>query len=107
MKGTSTSTLFSILIFLAVLGFISTLTPPDFKIMNPFDFAWFTTGIIGVSSACVIFSGVPCAGALAVWGLLTVLQYLILTADWLKLLIFTPLSAIIIYIVAKLGRGGG
>lgn len=104
---TETGILLTIFIFFAVLGFISALAPPDFQVMSPFDFVWFTGGIIGVSSACVIMSGIPCAGALAIWGILTVWQYVIVNVSWLKLLIFTPIVAIIIYIVSKLARGGG
>jgi hypothetical protein len=96
-------------IFLVVLMFIQSLPdfPPDLKIISPFDFAWFTGGIISVAGACVIASGIPCAVALGVFGFISVWNYLIVSIEWVKLLIFTPLVVTLIYIISKLGRGGG
>jgi hypothetical protein len=96
-------------IFLVAIMFIQSLPdfPPDLKLISPFDFVWFTGGIIGVAGACVIATGLPCAGALAIWGITTVWNYLIVSIEWVKLLIFTPLVVTLIYIISKLGRGGG
>jgi len=97
----------SIVIFLAFITFISQITPPEYKIMNPFDFVWLTGGIVAVAGACVIWSGLPCAGALAVFTLGSVLNYLLLQSSVVKLLVFTPLSVLLIYVVSRLARGGG
>ena len=112
MKGQLTGEWVFILFFIsifAVLGFL--MLQPDYpeslKFMSLFDFAWFTGGIIAVSGACVVVSGIPCAIALSVWGVITVWNYIIVNTDWIKLLIFTPLVVCLIYIIAKLGRGGG
>jgi hypothetical protein len=96
-------------IFLVAIMLIQSLPdfPPDLKIISPFDFVWFSGGIIGVASACVIASGIPCAGALAIWGITTVWQYVIVSIEWVKLLIFTPLVVTLIFIISRLARGGG
>jgi len=99
----------TLLAFIAFLTFISNLpdTPSEYKIITTFDFVWFTGGILGVAGACVIWTGIPCAAALAVFGLLSIFNYLVVAYDVVKLLVFMPVLATLIYVVARLGRGGG
>jgi len=97
----------SIVVFLAFLTFISELAPPEYKIMNPFDFIWLTGGIVGVAGSCVIWTGLPCAAALGVFTVGSILNYLFLQSSVIKLLVFTPLSVLLIYVVSRLARGGG
>jgi len=107
MRGTTPIRfLLTLMVFLGFLGYISTLEGAP-KIIEPFDFAWFVGGMIAVTSACVVWSGVPCAGAIAVYGLATMFQYIFVYQDWLKTLIFTPLIVTLIYLILRLGRGGG
>ena len=104
-----TKLILSLLAFIAFLTFISNLpgTPSEYKIVEAFDFIWFTGGILGVAGACTVWTGIPCATALAAFAFLSIFNYLIITYDIVKLLIFTPLIATFIYIIARLGRGGG
>lgn len=95
------------MVFLAFLGFIVAYLPEGMQFIDLFDFVWFGGGMIGISGACVIVSGVPCAIALAVFGILTIWQYVIVSVDWIALLVFTPLVVTLIYLMSKLGRGGG
>ena len=97
----------TIAFFIAFLSFMSLISPPEYRVIDTFDFVWFAGGLIGVASACVIATGIPCAGALAIFGIVSIWQYLIVNFEWLKLLIFFPLVIVIIYIVSRLGRGGG
>lgn len=94
-------------IFMAFLTFIMSLPgfPSQYKFVNAFDFIWLTGGIIGVAGACAISTGIPCAGALAVWGFLGVFNYIIVSVEWVKLLVFTPIAVTLIFIIARLGRG--
>jgi len=107
MKGiTTVRFLLTFMIFLAFLGFISTL-PGAPRILEPFDFVWFVGGMLGVAGACAVATGVPCAGAIAIFGLVSIYKYVIVRVEWIKLLIFTPLLVVLIYIVLRLARGGG
>jgi hypothetical protein len=110
MAATSeTQLILTLMAFLAFLTFISNLpdTPKEYKIISPFDFTWFSVGILGVAGSCTIWSGIPCAAALAVFGIVSIFNYLVIAYDIVKLLIFMPVIVTLIYIVARLGRGGG
>jgi hypothetical protein len=104
-----TQVILTLLAFLAFLTFISNLpdTPSEYKIISPFDFVWFTGGILGVAASCSIWTGIPCAAALAIFGLVSFFNYLVINYEVVKFLIFMPVIATLIYIVARLGRGGG
>jgi hypothetical protein len=99
---------FSIMVFMAFLTWIGTMTPPEYQIISPFSFATLGASLIGVAGACAIATGLPCAGALAVFGVFDMLaQYFTTTFDWVKLLIFTPISMLLLYLAIRLARGGG
>jgi hypothetical protein len=104
-----TQLILTLLVFIAFLTFISNLpdTPEEYKIVTAFDFIWFTAGILGVAASCSIWTGIPCAAALAIFGLVSFFNYLVINYEIVKLLVFTPVIATLIYIVARLGRGGG
>lgn len=104
---TETKFILAFMVFLSFLGFMSLYLPEELQFIEPFDFIWFSGGIIGIGGACVITSGVPCAIALAIFGIGTVWQYIIVSQEWLTLLLFTPLVVTLIYLMTKLGRGGG
>jgi hypothetical protein len=100
--------LFFITIFI-VLAFIMAQPdlPQEMKFISVFDWAWFSGSIIGISGACVVVTGIPCAVAMAIFGVVTFFKYVIISFEWLKLLLFVPLIVTMIYIMSKLGRGGG
>jgi hypothetical protein len=93
--------------FLAVLTYLMSLLPVTMQFINAFDFFFLGGGIIGVAGTCAIVTGLPCAGALIVFGLISVYQYVIVEDAILKLLIFTPLIIGLLYVVSRLARGGG
>jgi hypothetical protein len=93
--------------FLAVLTFLSGLLPSSLRFMNIFDFTWFGGGIIGVGSLCAVVSGIPCAVGLAVFGIASIYSYIVVQDAILKLLIFTPMIIGLIYVISRLGKGGG
>jgi hypothetical protein len=110
MPATSeTQLVLTLLAFISFLTLISNLpgTPKEYQIVSPFDFVWFTGGVLGVAGSCTIWTGIPCAAALAVFGLVSIFNYLVVAYDIVKLLIFIPVIATLIYIIARLGRGGG
>jgi len=47
----------------------------------------------------------PCAGALAFFGIVTFFTYVVVSFDWLKLIIFMPIVVTLIYILSQLARG--
>lgn len=106
MKG-EVNWIFGLLVFLSFLGVMSLFVPEGMKVMNLFDFAWLGTGIIGVAGACAIATGIPCAAALAIFGVATLLEYIVVSNSIIKVLIFLPIIVTLIYIVSRLGRGGG
>ena len=93
--------------FLAFLGLMMLIVPPEYRFMNIFDFAWLTGGILGVGGACAIATGIPCAAALAVFGIVGFFNYMVINVNWIKILIFTPIALIMIYLITRIARGGG
>lgn len=91
--------------FMALLAFLSPMMPPALQFATPFDIVWFSGSIIGISGACVIATGLPCAAALAIFGLVTVWQYLVVSVAWVKLLVFTPIMVGFIWAIANMARG--
>jgi hypothetical protein len=99
-----TKILFGIMFFIAFIIFITVgiqSTNPSFQIMNVFDFGLFVAEIVGVAGVCVIATGLPCAGAMAFFGFTTFFAFSS-TAFWI---IFTPLTVVVAFIIARLGRG--
>lgn len=97
----------SILFFIAVLGFFSTIMPEEYKIMDVFDFAWLGGSFITIAGTCAIATGLPCAGALAIVGVITFWQYFVIKLEWFKTIIITPIIIILIYLAVRIARGGG
>jgi hypothetical protein len=109
--NTETEILFGIVLFLAILGTISTLLPAKYQILNLFDFTFLSGSIIGVGAACGVITGGFCAAALGIFGVANFIVYVILpnasTFQFIKPLIIIPITLMISYIISRLGRGGG
>jgi hypothetical protein len=101
-----TKILMYILFFLAFVGFINTIMPKEYQFLNAFDMVWFSGGIVGVAGSCAVATGLICAAALAIFGLTSMLAYIVFSLGWIKLLMM-PVVVIIAYIVMRLARGGG
>ena len=107
-KGeTDTKILLSIFFFMAFLGFLVVYAnlPSGFQFVNVFDFTWFIGGAVTIGGTCVIATGLPCAGALAIFSIATFWNYIIVQVSWVELLIFTPIVAIIMIIMIRIARG--
>jgi hypothetical protein len=102
--STEVEVLLFVLMVLSFLGLIQYLGAP--QIISPFDFFWLAGGMVTVTGACVISTGIPCAGALAIFGIASFTKYL-LWGDVYTMAIFVPLFVVLIYIILRLGRGGG
>lgn len=109
-----------ILAFGAAFAFMSLLVvmgmPTGYQFMGAFDFVWLGGGLVTVTAACVVITGVPCAAAEAIFGFATLLTYIgipVITSGTvgaeavIRAVIMTPLSLLLIYIISKLARGGG
>jgi hypothetical protein len=81
--------------------------PEAYSFVNTFDLTLMSGEIIGVAGACVIATGLPCAGALAIFGLLNIVAFIVVADNIIKFVIFTPLTVVFIYLIAKLARGTG
>lgn len=102
----SVKVLFAIMLFVSFIGFITAqiqATFPSFQIMTGFDFAVFTVSLLGVAGTCAIVTGIPCAGAM---GFFIFATFFIFSNPMLSVL-FAPITVVVAYIVARLGRGGG
>lgn len=108
-KGFSeTKYVFAFMLFLAFIGWLSyNYLPIELKVMDPFDFGWFAGNILLVGGACGITTGLGCAGALAFFGFGSFYLYVISGIDWFNTLIVIPMVITMIFIMARLGRGGG
>ena len=107
VKIAETQIILFITFLLAFAGLVNFYLPTEYQFVNSFDFFYLTSGIIGISGACVIVSGIPCAIAIGIFGLTGIFQYILVSGEWIKILIFTPLITTLIYVISRLGRGGG
>ena len=100
-----------VLFFAGFISFVALLLalgmPEEYAPINKLDLTIFGGSVIGVASACVVITGVPCAVALAVFGVITFFENVVFASTFLQTLIFIPVSIGIIYVMSKLGRGGG
>ncbi|MGB9730165.1 MAG: hypothetical protein ACPL1B_09925 [Thermoprotei archaeon] len=107
--STEYTILIFIMFFLSFLAIMSNLSP--YKIADTFDFAWFGGSAIAIAVACSlnipVLGGIACAGATTIFAFGTFTKYILLTSDYIKLIVFLPLVAILMYIIARLIRGGG
>jgi hypothetical protein len=99
-----------IIIFLSSFSFLSILITQvtDIVFVSIASLAWFTGGTITIAGACVVATGLPCAGALAIYALITLAITYFTTGTgftWISTLIFIPLTAILIIFIARMGRG--
>lgn len=97
-------TLFS---FLGFLAFISSIVPQEYRFITLIDLGWLMASFIGVAGACAVATGLPCAGALAVFSFVSLFQYIVITNDIIKTLFFTPIVMLIMYFAIRIARGGG
>jgi hypothetical protein len=102
-----TKILMTIMFFMSVLGFMSIYLPVSMQVLSPFDFVWFGGGIVGVAGACAVATGLLCAPALVIFGVVSMFAYIVILVSWIKLLIFMPIVVVVVYLASRLARGGG
>lgn len=108
-----------IIAFAFMLSFYGVLIlfglPSQYQFINAFDGIWLSGGMIGVSLACTLATGftlpiigaITCATATGIWAIAGIWTYIVVNNDVIKLIIFTPLTLGLIYVISKLIRGGG
>jgi hypothetical protein len=99
--------LLSIMVLIGFLAFMMSIVPPELQFINIFDFTWFIGGLLAVTGACVLATGIPCAGAIVIFGATSIYTYVILYNSVVKLIIFLPIMVTLVYITMRLARGGG
>ena len=69
--STELGVLMFIMFFMGLMIFFYTLPdfPEELKFLNIFDFLWIGGGVIGITAACVVTSGIPCAITLVLWAI--------------------------------------
>jgi hypothetical protein len=97
----------TIMFFLAIAGFLSAILPSYLQIVSPFNFAFLGGSFIGVAGACAVATGLPCAAALAIFGVADILSIFVTGLDWIGAIIFVPLTMVILYLAVRIARGGG
>jgi len=113
----------SIVIFLTCLTFLNLLLPVAWRFITISSLAIFGTTTLITAGACIITSGVPCAIALGMSGLVNLLGVLLAalgitdipiisdfftsssTYNFIGSLILTPISIILTIFIARLARG--
>lgn len=114
-----------IIFFLAAANFIDFLLPSVLQFINIFSMTLIVGSSVGVTAACVISTGIPCALALSVSAIVNVFASGILSAlgidiskvpvlsafvtttpfQWVTSLIMLPITIIIQLYLARLARG--
>lgn len=89
------------LAFLIVITGLIQVSFPAFHIIDVFDFAALGISFIVVAGACVLATGIPCAGALVFFSFAN----FIIFSNTILWFLFTPLTLTMAYLVAKLARG--
>jgi len=93
----------------AFAAFFSAIAPPTYQIFNTYGIIYSAGGMLGVTAACVVATGLPCAAALVIYGVSSIFLNGYLTGfstiSYVQSLFFLPLSGVFIYIVLKLARG--
>jgi len=113
-----------IIFFLTVAAFISLMLPVQAQFISVGNLAVFGASTAITAGICVVTTGIPCAIALGVSGLSTVLGSLLTGLDladvpifeqlvntspysWIGTLILTPISIILTLYIAHVARGKG
>jgi hypothetical protein len=104
---TEISALAGIILFLAFIGFISTMLPSQFQLITPLNFLFLTGQITAIAAACVVTTGIPCAAVLVASFFANLLAIFFSLQTILQTLIITPISIVILYIFMRLAKGGG
>lgn len=101
-----------ILFFAGMLSFFAGLIylglPQEYQLFTGFDLGLLGTNFIVVATGCGITTGIGCVVAMAFFGITTLLAYVVVSFEIIKIFVIVPLMITLIFIVAKLGsRGGG
>lgn len=92
---------FSVLVFLG--GLMASTYPNAFAIQQ-WDILVYGGTFIGVAGACAVATGLPCAAALILANIITLIST---SNTLLYTLVFLPLTITLAYVIARLARGGG
>jgi len=100
-----------ILFFIGILSFFAGMIylgmPSEYQLLSGFDLGAIIIQLVGLGSACVIATGIPCAVALVIAGLFDI-TWLIISFDIIKLFIIMPmLIGFIWLLITRIGRGSG
>lgn len=105
--GAETAFIFTMVIII-VLGtwFTLQISPryPQFQFITGFSALVMVGSFVGVAGACAIATGLPCAAALIA---ATGLTFFLTPNPLVSLLIFTPITVTLAYIISRLAKGGG
>lgn len=107
MKGQTSDTVFvlGLMFFIAFLSWLTLQiqgTYPEFTTIKSFDMLFFAGEIITIAGACVISTGLACAGSLAFF---SATSFFIVENLILNILIFMPISVAVAFTLARLARG--
>lgn len=97
--------IFFFLSFFLVLSFLG--MPEEYSPITTFDFALFGGEMLALTTACVVATGLPCAVVLVTTWLVNIIAYFFTETTIISILILTPISYIITYILYRLSKGGG
>jgi hypothetical protein len=98
-----------IFIFALLMAFFSALIilglPEEYQLIDSFDLTLLTGELIAISGTCILATGIPCAIVFIATSVLNVFTFLIVNNDLISLLVFTPITVVITYLMSKLARG--
>lgn len=95
--------------FALIMAFFSALIllgmPEEFQLFDSFDLTILIVEIVGVAGTCTLATGIPCAVAFLIASSYNIFDFVIVSNDLIKLLIFMPIFVVLTYILSRLARG--
>jgi hypothetical protein len=104
---TEAAILMGIFFGLAYWGYMSTITPTQFVVLNPISFGFMAAQIGIITAGCVVVTGLPCVAVLTATFILNLLFWIFSLQTLVQILVMTPLTVVILYILMRLAKGGG
>jgi hypothetical protein len=91
--------------FFTLLWFLG--IPENLTYIEPFDVAIVGADIIAITTACVVATGALCAPVIAGFSLFSIYYWLVVSSELAKIIIFTPLIIVFLFVLSRLARGNG
>lgn len=98
--------LFAFIMFLSFFTLLYALDiPVGYTFVEPFDIFIVASTIVAITTACVVTTGLLCAPAVVGFGVFDAYYFLAVSNELVKIIIFTPIIILFLFVIFKLARG--